>query len=652
MENNQQTFPTWEAARDYCIQLQEQGEIARAEEGYRQIQSQRPDDPTLLRLRGLALAQLDRPEEGLPLLQRATELAPRDPLCHLHLGFVLQKMDRLDQALVYFRESSRLWPQNPAPWVNIAAILLKQKHFVAGLDAAQRACKLAPAMPEAQHNLGFALLENQKFEEALAPLLKADELRPDYPDGLLHLGRVYTALGRLEEAEMSYRRCLEINARDLNAAVNLAGLWLRMGNLDAAVHMYHQILDIDPQIWEARSGLVSALSEMERIEEAVRLLDYPISDPQKKQEVLLHRVSLLSQLGRLEDAKTLLATDRKGGLACELANFTLSEPEKRDQKAILLRKALEQGTEHIDLLIQAGFVLGDYAHSQKDYPQAFDSYLRAHSLLTISEKYDHAAWLDDLQDKLNKFRQGQWASVDPGNHEAQPLPVFIIGMPRSGTSLLEQILDSHPIISGAGELRDFAQLDARLQREPVDFQQFATGHLENLQRNYPQARLVVDKMPHNFEHLGLIATCFPLSPILWCQRNPADTALSIWRRHFKGRHVYAHRLQDLGRHYAVHEQIIRKWQEIIPNPLMVVRYESVVEDLPGQIQQVLQFLDVEWNDACLEFHQNPRKVRTASRDQVRQPLYRHALGSAESYAPFLKEFHQALQEERSKENLT
>lgn len=258
----QQVFPTWESARDYCIELHDRGDLVTAEEGYRQLLANRPQDADLLRLHGLVLAQLGRPEEGLPMLQAATRLAPKNPLCHQHLGFVLQNIGQADKALVYFREAARLYPQNPAPWVNIAAILMEQKDYAVALSAARKAAALAPEMPEALHNLGFALLENEKPVEALEALQAALALRPNFPKCLFHLGRTHGILGNLGAAEMAYRRCLELDPTDLDAANNLAGLWWRAGDIEGAMQLYRQILHCcNPQAWETRCNLVQILSE-------------------------------------------------------------------------------------------------------------------------------------------------------------------------------------------------------------------------------------------------------------------------------------------------------------------------------------------------------------------------------------------------------
>lgn len=647
----QLAFPTWEAARDYCIELHDRGDLVKAEEGYRQLHALRPADPDILRLHGLALAQLARPEEGLPLLQEATRLAPKNPLCHQHLGFVLQKMGQANKALVYFRESARLYPQNPAPWVNIAAILLEQKDYAPALTAAKKAAALAPEMPEALHNLGFALLENEKPAEALEALQAALALRPDFPKCLFHLGRSHSTLGNLGAAEIAYRRCLELDPTDLDAANNLAGLWWRVGEVEEAMQLYRQILRCDPQSWEARCNLAEILVEEGSPEEGIRLLETNPPPGVSARKAIMQKIRLLAEANREEDARTLLSCHPAGDLDHALLSYRLGKEVEQEEALQYLRHALEQQEGSTEEQISLCFLLGNSAHESGDHAQAFSHYARGHTLLRKRERYDHALWQAQVLEELAWYRNTGSTAAMPPSPTAFPQPIFIVGMPRSGTSLLEQILDSHRQVAGAGELPDIARLSERLKLGQTSPLQAATDYLERRRTAFPQARRVTDKMPHNFQHLGVIAACFPNAPILVCRRDPDDNALSIWRQRFSVAPPYSHSLTDLAAHYAAHEHILASWSACIPNPIRTIVYEELVQDLSGTVRTLLEFLDLPWEEDCLHFHKNPRKVRTASRDQVRQALYQSSVGACRPYASFFEEFRQALHKERNQENL-
>lgn len=637
------SFGSFEEAVAYCVQLHESGDWQAAEKGYEQLLQQRPGIPDLLRLRGLALAQLGRPEEGLPFLQDAVRLAPQQSQSHLHLGFVLRSMGRNEQAQVYFREASRLAPSDPAPRVNLVAVLVDLEKFQEAVAVGRKAASLAPEMAEAQHNLGYALLNNKEAREALVPLRRAVQLQPGFAEAWLHLGLAYAALERLDDAALAYRRCLQIDPLHTPAANNLANLWQRRGDSESAVALYRQILSREPQRWETRLSMALALADLERWSEAIQVAEGVTPPAHRERDYRYFRINMLIDQGRQEDARTLLDLEKKIDLQYWLARANvIVDPVETDDLLLQIENSFSQGA--LKDQIRAAFLLGDTRHRHQDFSTAFSWYSQGHALLNQAEPYDHESWLATLAEDKVLYQQMHpivCSSVP------SPQPVFIVGMPRSGTSLLEQVLDSHPQVVGAGELPDMARFAATLRQEanpgPDLLLRLRDQYLERLRQVSGNARYVTDKMPHNFAHLGLIALLFPQAPILYCQRDPRDNALSIWRQNFTGNHAYSHDLINMARHYQVHLQLLKRGQEEFPNPFLQVYYERLVEDFAETVGAVLNLLELPWDDACLRFYENPRKVRTASRDQVNKPLYRSSLGSWRAYAQQLQPFTSELQ---------
>ncbi len=603
MKTQSKQFSSWNEAWRYCVQLHESGEIAEAEEGYAQILAANPEHIDALRLRGLALAQLGRPREGLPLLEQARRLAPGHPLVHLHLGFVLNMLEQKKQAAEAFRAAMRLAPRDAAAAINLAAVAIELGHTDEALEAARQAVANAPQSPEAQHNLGLALLENGSADLALDPLQEALRLRPHFPECWMHLGRAHADLGQLEAAADAYLHCLRQDPNHTGAAVNLANVWTRRGLDEEAIDLYRQVLHRHPDRWEARLSMAVALAaEEERIGEALALLDGVVPPERYRHRVLLQKVAFLTKAGREEDAKTLLAGSKQRDMGYWVSQYALEkDSEEKERLMARIAAAWEEGEGTQEQRVQGSFLLADFYHRGREYDQAFHFYAGGHELL--------------------------------------------LGMPRSGTSLLEQILDSHPAIVGAGELRDIPRMALRWRQgaDADTLRSLAEEHLERLRRLAPGARIVIDKMPHNFQHLGLIARLYPQSPILYCVRDPRDNCLSIFQQNFVAKHAYAHDLADLGQHYRAHVQITERWRTIIPNPMLTVRYEDVVADLRGQVERVLDFLGLPFADACLEFYQNPRKVRTASKDQVTQPLYTSSVSRWKAYEHHLAPLFHALE---------
>ncbi|MGC9239910.1 MAG: sulfotransferase, partial [Acidithiobacillus sp.] len=646
-----QHFASWDEAIAHCVALHQQGEIARAEEGYAQILLALPDHPEVLRLRGLALTQLDRAAEGLPLLQAARRLAPGHPLVHLHLGYCLQRLGQLDAAADSYAAAARLAPKDGAPWVNLAAVRLEQEDWAAALESAREAVARMPQLPEAQHNLGFALLENHRPEEALEPLQQAVRLQPNFPEAWMHLGRAYADLGRLEAAVSAYRECLRLDPGHTAAAVNLANVWQRRGLDEEAIDLYDQVLKRHPERWEARLSLASALAGLDRLEAAQRILEGVTPPKRLAHKVLLQRVAFLLQAQRPDDARVLLETATERDLGYWSARYGLStDATEKAEIAERLAEMLAAG-EALDFeqRVQTAFLLADHFHRAKAADRAFPYYAQGHAWLRTAEPFHRESWWTEQEREFAAYpeltRRLAALGTELSSGAGGPRPIFIVGMPRSGTSLLEQILDCHSAVRGGGELPYVPRL-AHVVASGADDAALASGVAElrgHFTRIAEGAPWVTDKMPHNFQHLGLIAALYPEAPILVCRRDARDNCLSIFQQRFAGQHAYAHDLGDLGRHYRDHEAVIARWQERIPNPLRVVDYESLVDDLEGQLRAILAFLGLPWEDSCLRFYENPRKVRTASREQVTQPLYRSSVGRWQPYAAHLRPLFDALE---------
>lgn len=647
MEPRTQSFASWEEAFRFCLQLHERGEIAQAEEGYGQLLASAPEHSEALRLRGLALCQLGRASEGLPLLQQARRLHPANPLAHQHLGYALQLLDRPDEALESYRTAARLAPGDAAPWVNMAAIHLARENWPDALLAAREAVQRAPSLPEAQHNLGFALLENGQPAAALAPLQEAIRLRPDFAEGYLHLGRAEAELGRLEVAAAAYMHCLRIDSSHTGAAVNLANVWQRRGLAEEAIDLYQQVLRLHPERWEARLSLASALAAADRLAEAHTALEGVTPPPGVAQRVLLQRVGFLLAEDRKEDARTLLATAKERDLGYWAARYGLRRDDDDSAEIVQRLQNLWQDPAQgsFEERVQTAFLLAEHHHRKREYEPAFFYYAAGHASLRQSEPFDRAAWWAEREREFARYAELRGRDLAPA---APVQPVFIVGMPRSGTSLLEQILDSHAAMRGGGELPHMTRLAMQLGNTAASDAELR-GYLVATQERYAQlaagATWLTDKMPHNFEHLGSISLAFPQAPILLCRRDARDNCLSIFQQRFVAAHPYAHDLESLGQHYRDHEQVLRRWREMIPNPVLVVDYEELVGDLEAGVRRVLDFLQAPWDENCLRFHENRRKVRTASREQVTQPLYQSSVGRWQHYADHLQALIDALEKD-------
>ena len=274
--------------------------------------------------------------------------------------------------------------------------------------------------------------------------------------------------------------------------------------------------------------------------------------------------------------------------------------------------------------------LGDTLDELGDTERAFAAWSEANQLRGI--EFDAEAHAARVLDIMNAYPAGSFQSLPRASHDSE-LPVFIVGVPRSGTSLTEEILASHPDAHGAGELNEIASGLRHRSQEALDAA--AAPYLARLRElaaeSCPDALRVTDKMPHNFLHLGLAAQLFPRARVVHCVRDPLDAGFSCFTRNFHASHDYATDLGSIGVFIRMHEQLMKHWKAVLPLPIHELRYEDLVEAPERVSRELVEFCGLDWDPAVLRFHESHRPVRTASYAQVRQPIYRTAVGRAKRY---------------------
>jgi hypothetical protein len=300
------------------------------------------------------------------------------------------------------------------------------------------------------------------------------------------------------------------------------------------------------------------------------------------------------------------------------------------------------------------FALGQMYADDARHEPSFRHLLAGNRLKRRSIAYDEAETLASF-DRIRAVFTADLVAAGPEVGVPSRLPVFVVGMPRSGTTLVEQILASHPQAFGAGELLDlrrlaaaldgaqaFPELVAALPRERL--RRLGAAYLDALQARAPSAARIVDKMPANFQLIGLIAVALPEARIIHVRRDPVDTCLSCFSKLFSGQQPFAYDLAELGRYYRAYEALMAHWRQVLPPGMMLeVHYEDVVADVEGQARRLLAHCGMAWDDSCLAFHQTRRVVRTASAAQVRRPLYGSSVGRWHVYRDLARPLFDALE---------
>jgi predicted Zn-dependent protease len=618
------------------------------------LRAEDPDNPTLLRLNGLALVRGGEAPAGVALLTRAHQLAPQDPLSSLHLGIGLHAAGALADAARLFRHCAAIMPGHSAPLINLAVALLDMGDAVAARDAAHAAVALEPASADARLALGRAQVASNE-RAGIAALAESVRLRPSDASAWVSLGVARYRFGDLGAATTALRQALAISPGHAIAEANLAAFEGLRGEQADAMARLRAVLEREPDCAAARLNLANLLIHEREAAEALALLPEPAPTGPEGVHWRALRAAALLILGRRAEARSEVAAATGVAGDAEIAltwlRIALDETdleqisEARERSiARLAQLADTDGAALPEHRIIAHFDLASLQVRRGRRPEAFAHWRKAHALLGKMQPFSrarHAAFVAATCERFDagRLRHGARAGND------DPAPVFIVGMPRSGTSLTEQILAAHAMVHGAGERFAVHSLVMRLAGSaltPASVARLASldrgalsdaagPFLDALHRLAPGARIITDKMPGNAMHLGFLATLLPGARVIRCTRDPRDIGLSIFQRRFFGYHPYAHDLGDLGWYIGQHETVMRHWESTLPIPMLTIALTDWVQDFATTLQRLLAFPDLPFDPACERFYELDRRVGTASRDQVRRPINDAGIGRWRDY---------------------
>lgn len=447
----------------------------------------------------------------------------------------------------------------------------------------------------AHYGLGLVLKAQGRSPEAEASLQRAVRLKPDFAGGYYCLAYLCLEQGRTEEAVSGFRRAVEIEPGYADARIKLGECHAELGRFAEAEACYRHVLEADPGNIDARFDL--------------------------------------ALLGTAHDAD--------GNLAALVG----VEQAVRDRKKTLV------GNDAVKL----DFALGRAYDQRGDHERAFAHFLAGNRLKRAMLDHDAQKTAARIADIMRIFDRESIARLGDGG-DPSALPVFVLGMPRSGTTLVEQIIASHPAVHGAGELPELLEIatgvtagaeslfpGGMMALGPEALAGMGGRYVAGLQRRAPQAQRITDKMPANFLAVGLIHLMLPNAKIIHVDRDPVDTCLSCFTQLFSGGQGFSYDLAELGRYYADYARLMEHWRRVLPaGAFLDVRYEDIVAEQEAQSRRLIGYCGLEWDDACLDFHSNSRAVKTSSMVQVRQPIYKSSVERWRSYEKFLGPLFDAL----------
>jgi len=571
----------------------------------------------------LACVQANRIGEALTLYRKICEVDPQDVESWFMAGTLYGRMGRLAEAEAALRKAVDVEPNFAQGHLTLGQALELQGRLDEAGDCYRRALALKADLADAHDALGRLGQLRGDLRAAVAHHRRALQLNPQRVASHLSLARALQQLGNLDDAAAAIEQALQLDANQAEGYYDLAGVRIGQGRYDQALAAVRQALQLKPDYIAARAVEAYVLEHLRDYQGAVDSLTPLLDRYQEHPEVALVYARLCH-----------FTQDYEGAIA-RLENLLSRDDLAAERRA------------------QVHFRLGALYDKCGEFNLAFARFAAGNRLKPV--QFDAREWEGRITTLIHTFnREAMRRAPRAGNCSERP--IFIVGMPRSGTTLVEQILAVYPEVAAAGELPDIGRLAVEFQgalehtvpgnditqlsREQCDA--LAQPYLEMLERRFPHSNRVTDKLPQNFLHLGIIALLFPMARVIHCVRDPLDTCLSCYFHEFGGEHPYAYDLSNLGAYYRQYQRLMGHWQNVLDIPIFELRYEDLVREPDKVAKAMVKFCGLKWDKQCLEFYKGERLSATASFQQVSQPIHSGAVGRWRHYADHLQPLKQAL----------
>jgi len=559
------------------------------------------------------------------LCDHRLQLEPEDPDAHRHLGQLLLAEGALDDALGAAERAAALAPEDPRAWSDLGRVHAARETLAEAVRCFRKAVGLDARYADGWHNLGAGLKRLGRTEQAFEALKKALDVEPTRANSWLALGDLLSDAGQAEDALGCFERAVKYDSGEHDARNRLARELAGLGQVARAEALLREATAREPRNVETWLALADILEIGGKADDAVACYDKALA------LAPTHPVAL----GR---ALSLLPRDADLAGLSHRAAERIDAPDIPDEGRALINYGLAKHHER-----------------RGAYAEAADAGQRANAARRrAAGELDRDALTSRVDGIVTAYTPEFFAErrrFGVGTHQ----PVFIVGLPRSGTTLVEQMLSAHPLLHGAGELPDLARLAMQHRAKPGEApwraalaldpgSSLAASHtyLEALRRTAPAEPLrISDKSPLNFFHLAFAALLFPNARVIHCTRDLRDNALSVWMENFSPDQQWSTDFSDLAFYAGQYRRLMAHWREALPLPILEVAYEDTVADVEGQARRLLDFLGVPWDDRCLDFHNTGRAVQTPSRWQVREPIYTRSVGRWRRYAEHLPELERA-----------
>jgi tetratricopeptide (TPR) repeat protein len=658
------------------IELHSSGHISEAQDAVQTLIGRYPNESLLYNISGVCYKATGELEMAVTCFERAVTIKPDFADAHYNLGLTLQELNQLEAAVSSYQVTLALQNSYFKAHNNLGIIYKELGQMEDAVKSYDEAIGLQPGFAEAHNNLGTTLQEMGQMDEAVKSYEKALVIKPDYFEVHNNLGNILNFLGQTNEAINSYKQALVINSDYADAHNNIGIIYHEMGQLDEAIKCYEKVIAIDPEHAEGHNNLGVTLNSLTRFHEAINFYEQALAINPHYDEANFNLGVTFYALGQSDEAlnsyKQALVINPDYADAYNNIGNILQELGQLDEAFNSYVHALainpENAEFHRNLASVKNYKKGDTQVIQMQTllsANKLSQSERKHLCFALAKAYADFGEKDKLfkvlneGNKLRKEELNYSIEKDLNKHSLfrkmfisnienlssyDPLtisPVFIVGMPRSGTTLVEQIISSHHKVHGAGELSALDNLITPIMDDYVthnnslsekSFLSIRQGYSNNLLNFNVSESIITDKMPTNFKNIGFILKAFPEAKIIHLKRDAMAVCWSIYQLYFPDEGMgFPYEMEDLGRFYNSYIEIMAFWHELFPNQIYDISYENLTTNQEEETRKLLEYCELEWDENCLNFHKNKRAVKTASSLQVRDKMYQ---GSSEVWKKY------------------
>ena len=640
-----------------AIRQQEEGNLVAAQRKCRNILQKYPNHGKTLQLLAILMQQTGNSKSALHFMQKALQTDPENTHLLKNLAEIYRSRGDLEQAQ-HHAQLALSYKQDHVDALFISgAVYLEQGNQQKAIEQFTRVITINPDDAEAHNELGNLMCASRQQQNAVKHYMHALSLQPEFIDCRINLADTLLEIDDFEPAIVQYQRVLEVQPHNATVHNRLGQAYEHQGEPDQAMACFEVALEQNPLLLEARlnMGKITLEADPRQSENWFKsILDI---DPENVEGYYWLGI-LFQTMGSFGRATNYLQQASRLDPEFAFTWYRLSldrDFEPSDAQLEMLEQLCVRwinSDKNDDQLIALAFSLARFQEQRGNRAPAFRHFQQGNNLKARNNHFDktlHESQIDRVIDTFDAefFRQRH----DWGNHST--LPIFVIGMPRSGTTLVEQILSAHPLVHGAGELRLMLELASSLKQDSTTTEtkshaqrvanlnqqqvhEVAQQQLEQMHKLQPQARHVVDKLPGNYFRLGLIRLLFPRAIIIHCHRDPMDTCWSCYQQNFEEGLHFTNDLENMGHAYRGYQRLMTHWHRVLPNQIFDIGYEELVQNPEITSRKLLQHCGLEWHPEVLDYQQQQRPVTTASMWQVRQPIYQTSIGRWKAYQQFLQ----------------